>query len=125
MPRNFIDFPVQRLCPGLVFRLEALDQRINGHGAQIFPGSLTHGYRPGLQLLVAHHELVGQLLQAVLPDLVADLFVAGVDIYPQAGAVAVRTRGGEDLGAMPVDALIDRLQSESAPGKVARSGENR
>jgi len=33
----------------------------------------------------------------------------------QAGAVAVRTRSGEDLGAMPVDALIARLQSEMHP----------
>ncbi len=34
----------------------------------------------------------------------------------QANAVAVRTRGGEDLGAMPVDALLARLQSEMRPG---------
>ena len=34
----------------------------------------------------------------------------------QAGAVAVRTRTGEDLGAMPVDALISRLASENRPG---------
>jgi len=33
----------------------------------------------------------------------------------QAGAVAVRTRTGEDLGAMPVDALVARLQSEMHP----------
>ena len=34
----------------------------------------------------------------------------------QAGAVAVRTRSGEDLGAMPVDALIARWQQELTPG---------
>jgi len=34
----------------------------------------------------------------------------------QASAVAVRTRTGEDLGAMPVDALLERLQSEARPG---------
>src|SRR3954464_15965556 len=34
----------------------------------------------------------------------------------QAGAVAVRTRTGEDLGAMPVDQLISRLASENRPG---------
>src|SRR5258707_1274082 len=34
----------------------------------------------------------------------------------QASAVAVRTRTGEDLGAMPVDALLARLQSEAHPG---------
>jgi threonyl-tRNA synthetase len=32
----------------------------------------------------------------------------------QAGQVAVRTRGGEDLGAMPVDALLARLREEAA-----------
>ncbi len=32
----------------------------------------------------------------------------------QAGQVAVRTRSGEDLGAMPVDALIARLREEVA-----------
>ena len=35
----------------------------------------------------------------------------------QAGAVAVRTRSGEDLGAMPVDALLARLMSENLPGR--------
>jgi threonyl-tRNA synthetase len=32
----------------------------------------------------------------------------------QAGLVAVRTRGGEDLGAMPFDALLARLREEAA-----------
>ncbi len=32
----------------------------------------------------------------------------------QAGQVAVRTRGGEDLGAMPLDALVARLREETA-----------
>ena len=35
-----------------------------------------------------------------------------------ANLVAVRTRGGQDLGQIPVKALIERLQSEVA----ARSG---
>jgi threonyl-tRNA synthetase len=30
----------------------------------------------------------------------------------EADAVAVRTRGGENLGAMPLDALLSRLQRE-------------
>jgi threonyl-tRNA synthetase len=32
----------------------------------------------------------------------------------QAGTVAVRTRGGEDLGTMPLDALVARLKDEVA-----------
>ena len=35
-----------------------------------------------------------------------------------AGLVAVRTRGGQDLGQMTIEALIERLQQEV----VARSG---
>jgi threonyl-tRNA synthetase len=35
------------------------------------------------------------------------------DKEKQAGTVAVRTRGGEDLGAMALDALIARLRSEA------------
>ncbi|HYY62661.1 MAG TPA: threonine--tRNA ligase [Burkholderiales bacterium] len=34
----------------------------------------------------------------------------------QAGTVAVRTRGGEDLGAMPLDVFIARLESEARAG---------
>ena len=36
------------------------------------------------------------------------------DKEQQAETVAVRTRGGEDLGAMPLDALLERLRKEVA-----------
>jgi threonyl-tRNA synthetase len=32
----------------------------------------------------------------------------------QVRQVAVRTRAGEDLGAMPLDAFVSRLESENA-----------
>jgi threonyl-tRNA synthetase len=35
------------------------------------------------------------------------------DKEKQAGTVAVRTRGGEDLGAMALDAFIARLRNEA------------
>ena len=34
----------------------------------------------------------------------------------QAGTVALRTRGGEDLGAMPLDVFVARLEREARPG---------
>ena len=34
------------------------------------------------------------------------------DKEAQSGAVSVRTRSGEDLGAMPLDAFIARLKEE-------------
>jgi threonyl-tRNA synthetase len=36
------------------------------------------------------------------------------DKEQQANTVAVRTRGGEDLGAMPLDTLLERLRQEVA-----------
>jgi len=36
------------------------------------------------------------------------------DKEQQANTVAVRTRGGEDLGAMPLDTLLERLRKEAA-----------
>jgi len=39
------------------------------------------------------------------------LLIAG-EREMQAGQVAVRTRKGEDLGSMPVQAFIERLQGE-------------
>jgi len=39
------------------------------------------------------------------------ILVAG-DREMQAGCVAVRTRKGEDLGSMPIEAFIERIQSE-------------
>ena len=47
-------------------------------------------------------------------------FVVG-DKEMQAGTVAVRTRAGEDLGAMAFDALLARLQAET----IAAGAENR
>ena len=43
----------------------------------------------------------------------------------QAGTVAVRTRGGEDLGAMPLDVFIARLESESAGRIIAADDKKR
>ena len=34
------------------------------------------------------------------------------DREAESGAVAVRTRGGEDLGAMPLDGFIERIIGE-------------
>jgi threonyl-tRNA synthetase len=39
------------------------------------------------------------------------------DKEQEASTVAVRTRGGEDLGSMPIASLLERLQRESRPEK--------
>jgi threonyl-tRNA synthetase len=36
-----------------------------------------------------------------------------------ANTVAVRTRGGVDLGALDVEAFVERLRNEAVPGSAA------
>ena len=42
------------------------------------------------------------------------LLVVG-DREKEQGQVAVRTRGGEDLGSMPVEAFLAKLRAETSP----------
>ncbi len=60
----------------------------------------------------------GERMQAKIRDAqlqkVPYMLVAG-DRDIAAGAVSVRTRGGEDLGAVAIADLIERLQAEAAP----------
>jgi len=39
------------------------------------------------------------------------------DKEQEAATVAVRNRGGEDLGSMPIPSLLERLRQESRPEK--------
>lgn len=58
------------------------------------------------------NEKVGYKIREHTLQRVPYLLVVG-DREREAGAVAVRTRGGEDLGSMPVDAFATRLAAES------------
>ncbi len=59
------------------------------------------------------NEKIGYKIREHTLDKVPYLLVAG-DREKETGAVAVRTRGGEDLGSMTLDAFVERLQAESA-----------
>ncbi|HEU4663487.1 MAG TPA: threonine--tRNA ligase [Dokdonella sp.] len=59
------------------------------------------------------NEKIGYKIRQHTLDKVPYLLVAG-DREREAGAVAVRTRAGEDLGSMPLSAFVERLQSECA-----------
>ncbi|MDY6925452.1 MAG: His/Gly/Thr/Pro-type tRNA ligase C-terminal domain-containing protein, partial [Pseudomonadota bacterium] len=58
------------------------------------------------------NEKVGYKVREHTLQRVPYLLVVG-DREREAGAVAVRTRGGDDLGSMPVDAFATRLAAES------------
>src|SRR5258708_30660859 len=78
-----MDLPARRQWAGTRFRLEARKQRIDRHRAQVFAGPGAYRYRARLHLLVADHQLVGQLLQAVLADLVGNFFIAQIGGDPE------------------------------------------
>jgi threonyl-tRNA synthetase len=61
------------------------------------------------------NEKIGYKIRAHTLQKVPYLLVAG-DREKENGTIAVRTRAGEDLGAMPLDRMIERLRSESIPG---------
>ena len=70
----------------------------------------NQGFRVGADL---RNEKIGYKIRQHTLDKVPYLLVVG-DREREAGAVAVRTRAGEDLGSMPIEAFAARLQSESA-----------
>jgi threonyl-tRNA synthetase len=59
------------------------------------------------------NEKIGYKIREHTLNKVPYLLVVG-DREREAGAVAVRTRSGEDLGSMPIAGFVERLESERA-----------
>ena len=57
------------------------------------------------------NEKIGYKIREAQMQKTPYMLVIG-DREAESGAVAVRTRGGEDLGAMPIDAFIERITGE-------------
>jgi threonyl-tRNA synthetase len=97
--------PVQAVVLNITERQEAyareLADRLRGAGVRVATDLRNEkiGYK------IREHSLQKLPYQLVVGDK-----------EMQASAVAVRTRNGEDLGAMPIDQLLGRLQSEMHPG---------
>ena len=62
---------------------EACGKGLEGHRPQIFSASRAHGYRVRLHFLVADHQLVGQLLQAMFPNLIGNFLVPQIRNRPK------------------------------------------
>jgi threonyl-tRNA synthetase len=95
--------PVQAVVLNITERQEAYARSV----AERLKGA---GLRVGTDL--RNEKISYKIREHSLQKLPYQLVVG--DKEQQAGAVAVRTRSGEDLGAMPLDAVLARLQSESA-----------
>ena len=81
-----------------------------GYVGEVAQALVAKGFRVQADL---RNEKVGYKIREHTLDKVPYLLVAG-DREKETGAVSVRTRGGEDLGSMPLDAFVERLQAECA-----------
>ena len=78
------------------------------YAAQIQQSLKKHGFRVSADL---RNEKISYKIREHSLQKVPYLIVAG-DKEMAAGTVAVRARGNQDLGVMPLNALIERLQTE-------------
>ena len=96
--------PVQAVC------LNITDAQAD-YVTEVRKALANQGFRVESDL---RNEKIGYKIREHTLQKVPYLLVAG-DREKEQGAIAVRTRGGEDLGAMPLQAFIDRLKAESMP----------
>jgi threonyl-tRNA synthetase len=77
---------------------------------QVAQALVAKGFRVEADL---RNEKIGYKIREHTLNKVPYLLVVG-DREREAGAVAVRTRSGEDLGSMPIAGFVERLESERA-----------
>ena len=87
-----------------------ITDRSAAYAAEIVTALKAAGFRVSADL--RNEKITYKIREHSLQKLPYQLIVG--DKEQQALTVAVRTRGGEDLGAMPLDALLERLRKEVA-----------
>ena len=85
-----------------------ITDRVNDYATQVADQLSGLGYRVETDL---RNEKIGYKIREAQLEKTPYMLVVG-DKEAQSGAVSVRTRSGEDLGAMPLDAFIARLKEE-------------
>jgi threonyl-tRNA synthetase len=88
-----------------------ITERQSEYARQVAERLRAAGFRVGADL--RNEKISYKIREHSLQKLPYQLVVGDKEM--QASAVAVRNRAGEDLGAMPVDALLARLQAENTP----------
>ncbi len=86
-----------------------------GYAESVAEALRQAGWRAGADL--RNEKISYKIREHSLQKLPYQLVVG--DKEKQAGNVAVRTRGGEDLGVMSLQAFIERLRSEAGAGSTA------
>ncbi|GAB4207407.1 MAG: threonine--tRNA ligase [Roseiflexaceae bacterium] len=100
-------FPVW-LAPVQAYIIPISDEKHGDYGREVAGRLAAAGIRA--QLDTSRDRMQAKIRQAQLQKIPYMLIIG--DRERDAGAVAVRLRNGEDLGATPVDTLIARMQEE-------------
>jgi threonyl-tRNA synthetase len=90
----------------------SITERQAGYARQVAERLQAAGFRVTAD--VTNEKIGYKIREHSLQKLPYQLVVGDKEM--QAGTVAVRTRGGEDLGAMPLDVFTARLEREARPG---------
>ncbi|HEY5899016.1 MAG TPA: threonine--tRNA ligase [Burkholderiales bacterium] len=90
-----------------------ITERQAAYAEEVVQRLRAEGFRVGADL--RNEKISYKIREHSLLKLPYQLVVGDKEV--EAGAVAVRTRSGEDLGAMPLDGLIARLRSEMPFGR--------
>ena len=90
----------------------SITERQAGYARQVAERLQAAGFRVTAD--VTNEKIGYKIREHSLQKLPYQLVVGDKEM--QAGTVAVRTRGGEDLGAMPLDVFVARLEREARPG---------
>lgn len=93
-------------------RVLTLTERQDTYGRQVTDRLLQAGFRADLD---NRNEKLGFKIRETQLEKVPYMLVVG-DKEAEAGTVAPRSRSGETLGVMALDAFIERLRSEAVPG---------
>ncbi len=91
-----------------------ISQAQDAYATQVGAALRAAGFR--VQLDLRNEKITYKIREHSLQRLPYQLIVGDKEMA--AGLVAVRSRSGEDLGQMSVEALIQRLQSELRPGSA-------
>ncbi len=86
----------------------SITDRVNDYAVQVAEKLNELGFRAETDL---RNEKIGYKIREAQLNKIPYMLVIG-DKEAEAGAVAVRTRGGVDLGAMPLDDFITKLRGE-------------
>jgi threonyl-tRNA synthetase len=90
----------------------SITERQAGYARQVAERLQAAGFRVTAD--VTNEKIGYKVREHSLQKLPYQLVVGDKEM--QAGTVALRTRGGEDLGAMPLDVFVARLEREARPG---------